>query len=111
MNIDVVNKQVSQKLGITEGRVAKVNKFYWQAIRNHIYSYDARPVNIENVCVIHPTAFLTKKYIKYYIRLLRNLSVSKRYIIGSEKHTNIMNTYRNNLRGYWQIRKANKFVN
>lgn len=111
MNIDIVNKQVANKLGIKEAKVAHVNKFYWHTIKEHLYRFDARPVNIESVCVIYPTHYSVKKAIKLYIKKIRHTRISKRYKEGSLIREGIIESYKKLLRGFWLIRKTNQYTN
>lgn len=111
MNIDIVNKQVANKLGIRESQVALVNKFYWQHIKDHIYSYNNLPINIQNICVLYPTAYHTKKQLLYYIYGLRKLRTSKRYKPDSAMRASRIELFKGYIRKIWQIRKQNQWTN
>ncbi len=102
MNIDIVNKQVSRKLGINEKKVTLVNKFYWDCIKQHIYSYNPNPVNIDSVCVLYPAHWLIKDAILHYVAKIRKLK---------KKNSLITETYNVMLRHFWNMRKVNKFTN
>ena len=111
MNIDIVNKQVSKDLKIDEKKVALVNKYYWSRVKEHIYSYNSKPVNIENVCVLYPAPWLVKKSILYYINLIRKIKKSKRFADNSLKREGYINNYKQYIRHFLKIRKENKFTN
>lgn len=111
MNIDVVNKQVSEECGIKEKDVALINAFFWQRIRKHIQSYNPQPINIENLFVIYPDQWLLKGAIRQYIGRLRSLGTTKKFIIGSVKHTNYTENLRIVLRNFLKLRKHYKFTN
>lgn len=111
MNIDIVNKQVSKATGIDEKEVALVNKFYWQRIKQHIYSYNPAPVNIPNICVIYPDMWMLKKAILYYIHRMRSLSTSRKYKAGSVKHEDMKESTQKVFRHLWQMRKQLKHTN
>lgn len=111
MNIDIVNKQVAAKLQIRESQVALINKFYWQKIREHIYSYSNLPINIPSVCVIYPTAYHTKKQLLYYIDRIRKLRVSPRYRIDSIMRADRIEATKLLIRRIWRIRKQNQWTN
>lgn len=111
MNIDIVNKQVSAKLNIKESTVALINGYYWSRVKKHIYDYDPRPVNIENVCVLYPNKYRLKGCIYEYIERLRKLKKGEKYIIGSEKFLDVLEDYKFILRKYLNLRKYYKFTN
>lgn len=111
MNIDVVNKQVSKQLSLEEKKVALINAFYWQRIKQHIFDYNPTPINIENLCVIYPDKWLVHNAIKRYIYKLRNLHKSPRFTIGSIKHKSYIENNNKVLRGLLKLRKDNKFTN
>lgn len=110
MNIDIVNKQVAVKFNMRESEVAQINKFFWQQIREHLYSYTPLPVNIPNVCVLYPTAYHTRKQILFYIAAIRKLIVSRRYKPDSIIRQQRIETYKQTIRKIWAIRKQNKFI-
>lgn len=111
MNIDIVNKQVANKLQMRESEVALINKFYWGKIKDHIYSYSELSINIQNVCVIYPTPYHTKKQLLYYIESIRKLERSKRYKPNSLKLASSIEYCKANLRKVWRIRKLNQWTN
>lgn len=111
MNIEIVNKQVSKNLNIDEKKVALINKFYWSRIKEHIYSYNPNPVNIENICVLYPAPWLVKKSILYYINLIRKIKKSKRFAENSLKREGYINNYKEYVRNFLKLRKQNKFTN
>lgn len=111
MNIEIVNKQVADTLNLKEKDIELVNKFYWQRIKQHIYSYDPRPINIMNVCVLYPTAYLNKKQIKLFIKRIRYTLTSKRFKPESKVREAYLENYKKVLRKLLAIRKYNKFVN
>lgn len=111
MNIDIVNKQVSKKLGLSEKKVALINTFYWQQIKAHIYSYNHTPLNVENLFVLYPDKYILKHTILKYINLIRKTKNSPKYNTNSPKYQNILNDYKKTLRNFLNIRKQNKFTN
>ena len=111
MNIEVVNRQISKDLKIAESKVTIVNKYYWQKVYNHLYSYDPQPINIENVCVIHPEQWLLKKNIYLYINRLRALKVNKRFKEGSVMRESYIEKNKQVLRNYLKLRKHYKYTN
>lgn len=111
MNIDIVNKQVGKRLNIDEKNIALVNKYYWSKVKAHIYSYDSKPVNIENVCVLYPAPWLVKKSILYYLNMIRKTRESKRFAEHSLKREGYIKKYEEYVRNFLSIRKANKFTN
>lgn len=111
MNIDIVNKQVSNKLGIDEKKVALVNKFYWSRIKEHIHSCNPDPVNIESICVLYPDKYLVKKAILYYVTKIRIIKTSKKFRPDSEKQIEHIKSYTGNIKKFWAIRKTKKFIN
>lgn len=111
MNIDIVNKQVSKKLDIRESKVKLVNAFYWKSIREHIYSFNPKPVNIEFVCVFYPSRTSIKRAIGYYIKRIRSLQVSKRFKEVSLVRTGMIERHIATLKGFLKIRKDNKYTN
>lgn len=111
MNIDIVNNQVATKLGIKEKDVALINKYYWTKVKEHIYSYSPKPLNITNICVFHPTAYLVKKQLKLYISLIRNTKYSLRFKENSAARYQQIEKYKEIIRKLWNIRKQNKYTN
>lgn len=111
MNIDIVNKQVSEKLGVSEKKVAIINKFYWRSIYDHLYSYDPRPLNIENVCVLYTDKYLIKKQILLYIRRIRNIQHSVKFKVYSPLRITYIDSYKEMLRKLWALRKKQKYTN
>lgn len=111
MNIDIVNKQVSKKLGVSEKEVALINKFFWRQIYDKITTYSPNPINIENVCVIYPDKWKVKKSILGVIKRIRNTRVSGRFKEGSFKKQDYLSKYEKILKKILSIRKANKWVN
>ena len=111
MNIDIVNKQVSKKLGMAEKTVASINQFYWNKVREHIYSYSPQPVNVENLFVLHPDKYLLKHAINNIIVILRKTMVSPKYKDNSVKREALLEGHKKALRNFLKIRKINKFTN
>lgn len=111
MNIDIVNKQVADKLKIKESKIKLINQYYWRQVYRHLYDFNPLPVNIENVCVLFPNKQLVKKSINFYIRKLRYIRKSRKFIHGSKKHLTYIERYTTLLRGFLKIRKQNKFTN
>lgn len=111
MNIDIVNKQVSKNLNIEEKKVVLVNKYYWGKVKEHIYSYNSKPLNIECVCVIHPSPWHIKKAILHYIGMIRKIRYSKRFNNTSEKRNSYIEIYKQYIRNFLKLRKENKYTN
>lgn len=111
MNIDIVNKQVSKKLGANERKVTLTNKFYWRKVYDHLYGYDDRPITIENVCVFYQDKYLIKKQIKKYVSRIRATIISKKFAPISPKREGYIESYKKNLRELWRLRKLNKYTN
>lgn len=111
MNIDIINKQVAAELNLPLKDVTLINKYYWQRIRQHVYSYNPRPLNIMNVCVLFHTKQLNKKAIKLTIKKLRSILKSRRFKEGSPKRLAYAENYRKQLRHLLAIRKYNKYTN
>lgn len=111
MNIDFVNKEVSTKLGVKESKVKLINQFYWRKVYKQLYSYEATPINIDNVCVFYPNKYLVKRAIKNLIKKIRNVQDGNKFVYNSLKQRQYLDNYRNTLRGYLQIRKQSKFTN
>lgn len=111
MNIDIVNKQVANDLGIAENKVKLINSFYWRSIYEHLYSYSSSPVNIEQICVLYPNKYLIKKAIYMYIFKLKNLRNSKKFKEDSPKKQSYEEIYKATLRKFLKLRKDNKFTN
>lgn len=111
MNIDIINRQVADKLAIKESKVRLINTFFWQNVKQHLYDYNSKPVNIENVCVLYPDKYKVKKEIYKYIGKLKALKYTKKFKPGSIKHQSIIDQYNKMLRGFLKIRKENKFTN
>lgn len=111
MNIDIVNKQVSTKLGILEKKVELVNKFYWRSIYDHLYSYDPRPLNIENVCVFNVDKYYLKKNINIYIRRIRRIRHSVKFKEYSNLRPVYIESYNIMISKLWKLRKQKKYTN
>lgn len=111
MNIEIVNKQVSEKCGIQERKVELVNKFYWRSIYDHLYSYDPRPINIENVCVLHVERWRLKKAILLYVKKIRNTLASTKFKVDSPKRIVYLERYRSLLGKLWRLRKQKEYIN
>lgn len=111
MNIDVVNKQVANKLNIKEADVRLINKFYWQQVRQHIYNYDPQPLTLTNICVIHPNKKLIKKAILKYIGRIRRIRNSKKFKAGSVRLQTYIERYNGYIRNFYKMRKYHKFTN
>ena len=111
MNIDIINKQVSNNLKIKETKVKLVNSFYWSCIYRHLYDYNSSPLNIDYICVLYPDKYLLKKVIKLYINKIRFIRTSPKFRSGSVKQTNYIKTYSNALKWFLKLRKENKFTN
>lgn len=111
MNIDIVNKQVAEKLGIKEKKVQQINAFFWRNVADHIYGYNPQPVNIENICVLYPNKYKIKKEIYKYINKLRAIKSSRKFREGSPKFLSYVEQYSKMLRGFLKLRKENKFTN
>lgn len=111
MNIDIVNKELSNKLGIKESKIALVNKFYWDKVKKHISSYSDQPINISKVCVIYPDKYLLKKRIFRMIKIIRCIKKSKRFTENSDKQIEYIENSKVILRKYLKIRKDCKFTN
>jgi hypothetical protein len=109
MNIDIVNKQVSKKLGLKEKDVTLVNYFFWNKIYEHLYMYNPNPVNIKNVCVLYPDKYLLKHETLKIIKSLRFLK--KRKIESLLLKNGFIETKKKLLRHALSIRKANKYTN
>lgn len=111
MNIDIVNKQVSVKQGLSEKKVALINKFYWRKVYDYFYSYDDHALNIDNVCVFYGDKGLIKKYIHIYIRKIRSVLVSKRFKPDSTIRFVYVESYKKIIRQLWNLRKKHKYTN
>lgn len=111
MNIDIVNKQVSLKLGVKEDDVAMVNKFFWKKAKEHIGSYNSNPFNIQNVCVIYPDKYKVKGQIIAHIAMIRNIMVSKKYSENSGNRDAAIGRLKVELKRIWDIRKKYKWTN
>lgn len=111
MNIDIVNKQVADKLKLKESKVRLINQFYWQQIYQHLYSYDPLPVNIENVCVFYPHKKRIKETILLYVKKLRKIKTSKKFRPNSPTHQKYILLYTTYLKHFWALRKYHKFTN
>lgn len=111
MNIDIVNKRVSNKLNINEKKVAQINKFYWRSVYDHFYSYNPQPVNIDYVCVLYPDKWLLKKAIKRYIQKIRATIVSKRFKPVSGVREYYIEYYKGILIKLLKVRKHHKYTN
>lgn len=111
MNIDIVNKQVANKLQIKEADVALINKFYWGQIKKHIYSYDPQPLTIDSICVFHPNKKMLKKAILKYIGRIRRIRNSKKFKAESVRLQNYIEVYNGYVRNFYKMRKYHKFTN
>lgn len=111
MNLDIINRQTSQKLGIDEKKVEQVNTFFWRTIRDTLYTYTEKPVNITNICVLYPTNKLVKKRIHELIKIIRIIKKSKKFKPDSVRKELILQSYKIMLANVWKIRKANKYTN
>ena len=111
MNIDIVNRQVSNKLKIKESKVALVNKFYWRSIYDYFYSYNEKPLNIDNICVFYDDKWLVKKYIKYLINKIRKTKVSPKFRENSPIREKYIERYKEILKSLWALRKIHKYIN
>lgn len=111
MNIDIVNKIVSNKLGISTEKVSLVNKYYWDCIKNHFYDFNPNPVNVDHVCVFYPNKYHLKAQILDTIRLIRRLDEGKKYSYQSHNKKIYRESLEKVLRGLLNIRKQNKFTN
>lgn len=111
MNIEIVNKQISTKLNLSERDVEQINKFYWQRIKQHIYNYNPAPLNISNICVLYPMGKLNKKLIQYVIKKIRYTRISKRFSPTSNRRLIYIDNYNKILRKLLAMRKYNKFTN
>lgn len=110
MNIDIVNKEVANKLNIKEKEVAKINKFFWDQISKHIHSYTAQPINIPFICVIYPDKYRLKHLILNQLKAIRTIRESTKYKDEEvrQKYIDISTIL---LRKYLSIRKQSKFTN
>lgn len=111
MNIDIINKELSNELNINEKDIALVNKFYWDSISNHISSYSEFPVNISGICVIYPDKYLIKTKILQHIKIIKSIEISKKYKEDSEKKKEHIEMAKRYLRLYWKLRKKCKYTN
>lgn len=111
MNIDIVNKQVGERLKIPEKKVALVNKFYWRQVYDHLYAYDDRPLNIDHICVLYNDKWLIKKYIKYYIKKIRRTIESQKFKYNSPLRGEYIGAYKLVIKELWRLRKLHKFTN
>lgn len=111
MNIDIVNRQVADRLDLKESKVRLINQFYWRQVYNHLYSFDSQPVNIENVCVLYPNKYSVKRAIKLYINKIKSVKFGTKFKPSSPKQLLYLDSYRSILRGYLRLRKENKFTN
>lgn len=111
MNIDIVNRQLSNEFDIAEKEVARITNFYWQNIKQHIYSYNPTPINVPNLFVLYPDKYLLKHVIREYILKIRKVQSSKVFIKDSIKQLSTIEKYKKVLRKFLQIRKSNKFTN
>lgn len=111
MNIEIVNKQVANKLQMKESDVSLINKFFWSHVKDAVYTYTPNPININNVCVIYPTAYHTKKQLYYYINGIRKLRRSNRYKPDSAMRIKRIEEFKTYIRKIWAIRKQNQWTN
>lgn len=111
MNIDIVNRVVSKKLGIHESKVSQINSFYWTQIRNTLYDFVEQPVSIEGICVLYTNKYILKKGLYEYILRMRALRGSKKFTPYSVKYNSYMEKYQTIFRHLWRLRKHYKFTN
>lgn len=111
MNIDIINKEVSNSLDIKERKVKLVNDFYWGKIYDHIASYNEDPINIFGICTIHPDKYLVRRCINKSIIILRKLLKSNKYKPDSELRAKYVSDLQNSIRKYLSLRKKCKFTN
>lgn len=111
MNIDIVNRQVSEKLGVPEKKVALLNKFYWRSVYDHLYSYDQRPLNVENVCVFYVDKRSLKKQILLYIKRIRTIRHSVKFKVYSKLRPIYIEGYKDMIRKLWRLRKEKQYTN
>ena len=111
MNIDIVNKMVSNKLKVNETVVAKIHLHYWKSIKEHIYSYNPQPINIANICVLHASKILVKNAILKQIYKIRAIKKSQRYSEDSALRDAALAKYYKDLRKFIAMRKTNKYTN
>lgn len=111
MNIDIVNKQISKTLNLSEKKVALINKFYWRNIYDHLYDYNEQPLNIDHICVLYNDKYLLKKAIRLYIKKIRFTKVSRKFKPDSNVRLAHIENYKKVLRELWRLRKAHKFTN
>jgi hypothetical protein len=111
MNIDIVNKQVSEKLGVPEKKVVLINTYFWRCVYDHFYGYDSRPLNIENIGVFYQDKWLIKKQLKKYIGRLKTIRNSIKFKKSSSQRTIYINTYQTIVRKLLKLRRTHKFTN
>lgn len=111
MNIDIVNRIVSKNTNISKEKVELVNKFYWDAVKNHIYSYNPSPLNIRGICVIFPNKYLLKKNILELIHNLRSLRKGEKYSKLNSSKEKYEENICNEIRKLLSIRKYHKYTN
>ena len=111
MNIDIVNTHVASKLNAKVEDVKLVNKFYWDSINNHLYSFNPAPINIDGICVLYAHPFLLKKAILKYIHMIRKTRRSTKFKPDSILRKAYIEKQLKMLIGFLKIRKHNKFTN
>lgn len=111
MNIDIINKQVAKQNNIPLKDVEFVNKFYWQRIRQHIYSYSPYPINITNIGVLFHNKSLNKRNIELTIKKIRGVRKSRRYKENSLRRQMVIDNYNIMLRKLLALRKYYKYTN
>lgn len=111
MNIDLVNTIVSGKLDIDKEEVGFVNSMYWEMINKHMLSYNPRPVNIEQICVLYPNKYHIKTEILTAISKLRALRTSEKFREGSQKTIVYTRQLHDIIKNLLKIRRHHKYTN
>jgi hypothetical protein len=111
MNIDIINRQVANNLNIKEAKVKLINQYYWHNIKQSLYNYSSEPISIEGICCIYPDKKLVKANILDYLKRIRNVRKSAKFLWGSEKQISYIEKYTAAIRHLLRIRKHLKFTN
>lgn len=111
MNIDIINKQIANKLQLKEADVTLINKFYWAQVKQHFYNYDPQPLTIDGICVFHPNKKMLKKAILKYIGRIRRIRNSKKFKAGSVRLQSYIEAYKAYIASFYKMRKHHKYTN
>lgn len=110
MNIELVNAYIAKQLQIKEADVELVNKFYWNKIHEHFYSYNPRPINVDHLCTFSINKYRLKDRIKYYINCIRKI-VRGGTNIKEENKQQVIDSNNKQIKALWAIRKHHKYTN